>query len=252
MLVAGNWKMHGSQAVVRSIIPVLVAELDGVAVDVVVCPPFPYLALASVCLQGSALALGAQDLHPALAGAHTGAVSGQMLLDSGCTWVIVGHSERRAEAGEDDSLVVRKTCAALDAGLAPIVCVGETREQHIAGLTFDVVSAQVAAVLEGVGAARVGSLVFAYEPVWAIGTGLTASAEQVQNVHKRVRAQVEAFSPGAGAVLRVLYGGSVKAANAPALFAMPDVDGGLIGGASLDAGEFAAICRAAEGKSWNR
>jgi triosephosphate isomerase len=164
----------------------------------------------------------------------------------------VGHSERRAEAGEDDLLVACKAGAALDVGLVPIVCVGETRQQRDSGLTFDVVSAQVAAVLEGVGVERVGSLVFAYEPVWAIGTGLTASVEQVQDVHLSVRAQAEAFAPGAGDVLRVLYGGSVKAGNAAALFAMPDVDGGLIGGASLDAGEFAAICRAAEGRSWNR
>lgn len=252
MLVAGNWKMHGSQAMVREILPALVAELDGVAADVVVCPPFPYLAIASAELAGTALALGAQDLHPAPAGAHTGGVSAGMLRDVGCRWVILGHSERRAEAGEDDTLVARKASVALEAGLTPIVCVGETREQRESGRTFDVVSEQVAPVLSNVGVERVTSLVFAYEPLWAIGTGLTASPDQAQEVHLHLRRQVDAFAAGAGRGLRVLYGGSVKAANAASLFAMPDVDGGLIGGASLDAGEFAAICRAAEGKSWNR
>ena len=251
MLVAGNWKMNGSQAMVRALLPSLAGEISGIGVDVVVCPPFPYLSLAVECLAGSVLGVGAQDMHPAPCGAHTGEVSAQMLLDVGCNWVILGHSERRAGNGEDDLGVARKTRTALAEGLSPIVCVGETLEQREAGRTFDVVAAQLSAVLEGAGPERAASLVLAYEPVWAIGTGLTASPEQAQEVHSRLRQQAEAFAPDAGRSLRVLYGGSVKAANAAALFAMPDIDGGLIGGASLDAGEFAAICRAAEGRSWN-
>jgi triosephosphate isomerase len=251
MLVAGNWKMNGSQAMVRALLPSLVGEMRGIAVDVVVCPPFPYLSLAVECFAGSVLGVGAQDMHSAPCGAHTGEVSAEMLLDVGCNWVILGHSERRAGNGEDDIVVARKTRTALVAGLSPIVCVGETLEQREAGRTFDVVAAQLSAVLEGAGPERAASLVLAYEPVWAIGTGLTASPEQAQEVHSRLRQQAEAFAPDAGRSLRVLYGGSVKAANAAALFAMPDIDGGLIGGASLDAGEFAAICRAAEGRSWN-
>jgi triosephosphate isomerase len=252
MLVAGNWKMHGSQAMVRGILPVLAAELRSVELDVVVCPPFPYLSMVVECASGSVVAVGAQDLHPAASGAHTGEVSGQMLRDVGCEWVIIGHSERRADSGETDAIVARKVNAALDVGLTPIVCVGETREQRESGRTFDVVATQLASVLECAGPERLRSLVLAYEPVWAIGTGLTASPEQAQEVHLRVRQQVEAFAPGAESAMRVVYGGSVKAANASALFAMPDIDGGLIGGASLDAGEFAAICRAAEGRPWNK
>ena len=251
-LVAGNWKMHGSQAMVRAILPDVCGRLQGVATEVVVCPPFPYLLLAAELLQGSSHALGAQDLYPGASGAHTGEVSGQMLRDAGCTWVILGHSERRAGKCEDDAAVARKAKAALDAGLRPIVCVGETSSQREGGLTFEVVAAQLGAVLDGVGSDLAASLTVAYEPVWAIGTGLTASPEQAQEVHGRLRLQAEAFAPGAGKVMRVLYGGSVKAANAASLFAMPDIDGGLIGGASLDAGEFAAICLAAEGMSWNK
>ena len=251
MLVAGNWKMHGSQAMVRAILPTVAAGLSPEGPDVVVCPPFPYLALAAECLLGSRVALGAQDLHPAVAGAHTGEVSAGMLLDVGCRWVILGHSERRADSGEDDRLVATKVRAALDAGLIPIACVGETSEQRRDGRTFEVVAEQLAAILGGAGSSGARELVVAYEPVWAIGTGLTAAPEQAQEVHLRVRQQVESFAPGAGAGLRVVYGGSVRAANAVALFSMPDIDGALVGGASLDAGEFAAICKAAEGTSWN-
>ena len=249
MLVAGNWKMHGSQAMVRGLLPGLVSGL-GTGVDVVVCPPFPYLSLAVECLRGSPVSVGAQDVNEASAGAHTGEVSTAMLLDVGCEWVIVGHSERRAGNAEDDRRVAAKAHAALAAGLRPIVCVGETEEQRQAGRTFDVVAEQFAAVLEHAGRELARGIVVAYEPVWAIGTGLTASPGEAQDVHRRLREQLEAFAPGAGAGLRILYGGSVKAANAGALFAMPDIDGGLVGGASLDAGEFAAICRAAEGTSW--
>jgi len=249
MLVAGNWKMHGSQAMVRGLLPGLASEL-GTGVDVVVCPPFPYLSLAVLCLRGSPVSVGAQDVHEGSAGAHTGEVSTAMLLDVGCEWVIVGHSERRAGNAEDDLRVAAKAHAALAAGLRPIVCVGETEEQRRAGRTFEVVAAQLAAVLERAGRELARGIVVAYEPVWAIGTGLTASPGEAQDVHRRLREQLETFAPGAGAGLRILYGGSVKAANAGALFAMPDIDGGLVGGASLDAGEFAAICRAAEGTSW--
>lgn len=251
-LVAGNWKMHGSQGMARELVPALIGALSGVKAEIVVCPPFPFLALASDLLKGSPIALGAQDLHTAASGACTGDVSGPMLRDVGCNWVIVGHSERRADHGEDDALVARKVLAALEVGLQPIACVGETARQRDSGQALEVVAGQFASLLARLGPVLAESLTLAYEPVWAIGTGVTASPEQAQEMHHRLRAQAESHARGLGARMRVLYGGSVKAANAAELFSMPDIDGGLIGSASLDAGEFSAICRAAEGMSWNK
>lgn len=251
-LVAGNWKMHGSQGMVRELVPALVGALHGIEAQIVVCPPFPFLGLAADLLTGSSIALGAQDLHTAESGACTGDVSGLMLRDVGCTWVIVGHSERRAGHDENDALVADKALAALGAGLRPIVCVGETAKQRESGRAREVVTGQFAALLARLDPGQAESLTLAYEPVWAIGTGVTASPEQAQEMHHSLRAQAESHARGLGARMRLLYGGSVKAANAAELFGMPDIDGGLIGSASLDAGEFAAICRAAEGTSWNK
>jgi len=246
-LVAGNWKMHGSQAMVRELLGSLLQGPAPSGVETVVCPPFPYLGLAAALLEGSSIGLGAQDVHAADEGAHTGSVSGRMLRDMGCGHVIVGHSERRRECGEDDAAVTAKAQAALRAGLVPIVCVGETADERQRGETFAVVGRQLGAVLAGLGPQGAARIVVAYEPVWAIGTGLTATPAQAQEVHARLREQLAALDAGLAGAVPLLYGGSVKGANAPELFAMPDIDGGLIGGAALDAREFAAICKAAQG-----
>jgi triosephosphate isomerase len=245
-LVAGNWKMHGGLKTNLQLLQEVaagVAELRGVAVAV--CVPFPYLAQAQSVLAGSALAWGAQNLSEQAQGAFTGEVSAAMLQDFACRYVLVGHSERRAIYGESDALVAEKFAAALASGLRPVLCVGETLAQREAGQTVDVVAAQMEAVLQRVGVAAFSNAVVAYEPVWAIGTGRTASSAQAQEVHAAIRAQVARADAQVAAGLQILYGGSVKPASAPELFAMPDIDGGLIGGASLVAADFLAICRAA-------
>ncbi len=246
-LVAGNWKMNGSFAMTSALAgDVAGGKPDGV--DVAVCPPFPYLAAAAAALEGSAVALGAQDLSRHASGAHTGEVSGAMLADAGCSLVLVGHSERRHDLGEDDALVAAKFLAAAAAGLTPVLCVGETLDEREAGDTRAVVIRQLDAVFRASEAHGTGipDLVLAYEPVWAIGTGRTASPEQAQEVHALLRSRLSEAGVDAAAT-RILYGGSVKADNAPALFAMDDIDGGLIGGASLESEPFLAICRAAGG-----
>ena len=241
-LVVGNWKMHGSR-------PANAALLDGIlqarpfGCDVAVCVPFPYLSETAVALSGSELRWGAQDCSPHEQGAYTGEVSVGMLAEFGCRYVIVGHSERRAMHAESDQLVADKAKAALARGVTPIVCVGETLAQREAGQTEAVVKRQLSAVIHALGHCA-GEMVVAYEPVWAIGTGLTATPEQAQAVHAVLRAQLRAASPHAD-VMKLLYGGSVKPDNAAALFAQPDIDGGLIGGAALKAADFVAICRAA-------
>jgi triosephosphate isomerase len=245
-LVAGNWKMHGGLKTNLQLLQDVasgVAELRGVAVAV--CVPFPYLAQAQSVLAGSAVAWGAQNLSEQAQGAFTGEVSAAMLQDFACRYVLVGHSERRAIYGESDALVAEKFAAALASGLRPVLCVGETLAQREAGQTVDVVAAQMDAVLQRVGVAAFASAVVAYEPVWAIGTGRTATSAQAQEVHAAIRAQVARADAQVAAGLQILYGGSVKPASAPELFAMPDIDGGLIGGASLVAADFLAICRAA-------
>lgn len=247
-LVAGNWKMHGSRAEAERLVGALLAR--GAAAgdaEVVVCPPFVHLADVGRQLAGSQLVLGAQDVCAEDPGAHTGEVAASMLADIGCRYVIVGHSERRAMYGEDDALVARKFQAAQRHGLAPVLCVGETLAERESGATRQVVLRQLDAVLEAAGIGAFGRAVVAYEPVWAIGTGRTASPQQAQEVHSMVRVRIAEKDARIAASLRVLYGGSVKADNAAQLFAMPDVDGGLIGGASLKAEEFTAICRAAAG-----
>ena len=245
-LVAGNWKMHGSRAEAARLIDELIAmNAGGAAAEVVICPPFVHLADASQRLRGCAVMLGAQDVCAEEAGAHTGEVSAAMLADVGCRYVIVGHSERRALYGEDDALVARKFAAVLRHGLVPILCVGETLEERERGATHEVVTRQLGAVLDASGVGSFSAAVVAYEPVWAIGTGRTATPGQAQEVHALIRSRIAEKDATISASLRIIYGGSVKASNAAELFANPDVDGGLIGGASLKADEFGRICAAA-------
>ncbi|MGH8338560.1 MAG: triose-phosphate isomerase, partial [Gammaproteobacteria bacterium] len=245
-LVAGNWKMNGSRESVTRLVGDILAGLDISAdTQVLVCPPFVYLADMARLLKGSALLLGAQDVCAEDDGAHTGEVSGAMLRDLDCRYVIVGHSERRAQYGETDLLVARKFMAAQKAGLTPILCVGETLAERQRGETRMVVARQLDAVLDAAGVSAFAKAVVAYEPVWAIGTGKTASPEQAQEVHAFIRDSVRARDARIAAGIRLLYGGSVKASNAAELFRMPDIDGGLVGGASLEAREFLAICKAA-------
>ena len=239
--------MHGSLAESRQLVAALRAGV-GVSskASMLLCPPYVYVPAVRDWLQGSGIALGAQDLsNRAGAGAFTGEVSGAMLRDVGCSYVIVGHSERRALYGESDAAVATKFKLALEAGLVPILCVGETLEQREAGQTRPTVERQVTAVLDTAGVAAFGKAVIAYEPVWAIGTGRTATPEQAQEVHALIRAMIAARDATIAAGLAILYGGSVKGANARNLFAMEDIDGGLVGGASLVAAEFLEIFRAA-------
>jgi triosephosphate isomerase len=245
-LVAGNWKMHGSRAANAPLLAALKAGAGRAAgVSVAVCVPFPYLQETAAALAGTAIAWGGQTLSEHDGGAYTGEVSGAMLRDFGCTYAIVGHSERRALYREDDAQVAAKFAAARRAGLTPILCVGETLEERERGTTEAVVARQLAAVIAAGGAAALAGAVVAYEPVWAIGTGRTATPGEAQAVHAFIRARVAAADPAVAASVPILYGGSVKPGNAAELFAQADVDGGLIGGASLIAADFLAICVAA-------
>jgi len=245
-LVAGNWKMHGSLAANQRLLDaVKLGAPSAPGVVIAVCVPFPYLQQASGALAGAGVALGAQTLSEHDSGAYTGEVSGAMLRELGCRYAIVGHSERRQLFGERDAQIAAKFAAAQRAGLVPILCVGETLAEREQAATEAVVGRQLGAVLEVTGAGALRGAVIAYEPVWAIGTGRTASPEQAQAVHAFIRTAVGQADAGVAAGLPILYGGSVKPANANELFAMPDVDGGLIGGASLVAEDFLAICRAA-------
>jgi triosephosphate isomerase (TIM) len=245
-IVAGNWKMHGSRAENGQLVEAIVSGFSGDARgECIICPPFVYLHEVSRLLRDAGVQLGAQDVCAEATGAYTGEVSGAMLRDVGCSYVLVGHSERRAIYGEDDRLVARKFVAAQAAGLTPILCVGEQLAEREAGQTHAAIQRQLDAVLGIVEPAALSRALIAYEPVWAIGTGRTASPEQAQDVHEFIRARIAARDAKIAAALPILYGGSCKAGNASELFDMPDVDGGLIGGASLKAEEFLAICRAA-------
>jgi len=238
-LVAGNWKMNGSRASNQSLLDELRAGVAGLAgMECAVCPPFPYLGEVAEQLRGSPIAWGAQNLSEHAKGAYTGEVSASMLVESGCRYVIVGHSERRQLYGETDAQVAAKFARALDARLVPILCVGETLEEREQGRTEKVLARQLDEVLTTTGIEAFSGAVVAYEPVWAIGTGRTATPEQAQDVHAFIRRRIFKGT-------RILYGGSVKPDNAAAIFAKPDVDGGLIGGASLVAKDFLAICAAA-------
>ena len=246
-LVAGNWKMHGSLAANQRLLEAVKAGVEGApGVEIAVCVPFPYLQQAAAVLGGTARAAwGAQTLSEHDAGAYTGEVSGAMLRELGCRYVSVGHSERRHLYGERDVQVAAKFGAAQRVGLVPILCLGETLDEREQGATGEVVGRQLEAVIATAGVGALADAVIAYEPVWAIGTGRTASPEQAQAVHAAIRGRVGASDSAIAERLPLLYGGSVKAENAAALFAMPDIDGGLIGGASLVAEEFLAVCRAA-------
>lgn len=244
-LVAGNWKMNGSLDSIKALVEGIKAGLDSVTTaEMAVCPPFVYIPRVAAMLEGSSIALGAQDVNDRESGAHTGEIAPGMLTDVGCKYAIVGHSERRSIYGESDEFTARKFAAARQAGLVPILCVGELLEEREQGITEQVVSRQLDAIidLEGVGA--LADAVIAYEPVWAIGTGKTASPQQAQDVHAFIRGMIAREDAAVAEKVQILYGGSVKGSNAAELFAMADIDGGLIGGASLDANEFLSIGRA--------
>jgi triosephosphate isomerase len=242
-LIAGNWKMHGT---LREAVRLGEALREGVeGVDLLICPPFPHIHAVAVAMLGSRVDVGAQDCHAAHRGAHTGDVSAAMLRDAGATHVILGHSERRADHGENDAAVLTKTEAALSAGLIPIICVGETEAERLAGLADSVVEKQLNGSVP-YGFVTAGGII-AYEPVWAIGTGRTPTEEDIHAIHSVVRMTlVERFGPAARTT-RILYGGSVKPGNAASILALPDVDGALVGGASLVAVDFLAIARAVPG-----
>ena len=244
-LVAGNWKMNGSLAANAALVAGIKEGLPAEVCDVAVCVPAPYLAQVQGAVAGSAVALGAQDMSAHASGAFTGEVSAAMLQEFGVQYVILGHSERRAYHGESDAAVAAKTVAALKAGLVPVVCVGETLEQREAGQTNEIVGGQLDVVLAALSVEEAARIVVAYEPVWAIGTGKTATPEMAQEVHAMLRARLGAKSAEAAAKVRVLYGGSMKPDNAEQLLAMADIDGGLIGGAALKAPDFLAIIKAA-------
>ncbi|MDR9851108.1 triose-phosphate isomerase [Herbaspirillum huttiense F1] len=243
--VAGNWKMNGSLAANAALVAGIKEGLPADVCDVAVCVPAPYLAQVQGAVAGSAVALGAQDMSAHASGAFTGEVSAAMLQEFGVQYVILGHSERRAYHGESDAAVAAKTVAALKAGLVPVVCVGETLEQREAGQTNEIVGGQLDVVLAALSVEEAARIVVAYEPVWAIGTGKTATPEMAQEVHAMLRARLGAKSAEAAAKVRVLYGGSMKPDNAEQLLAMADIDGGLIGGAALKAADFLAIIKAA-------
>jgi len=249
-IVAGNWKMHGSRSeTARLIEDLLVGCPESPEAACVICPPFVYLYEAWRLLRDSAFSLGAQDVCADTHGAFTGEISAAMLKDVGCEYVIVGHSERRLLYRENDQLVARKFGTAHAKGLVPILCVGEQLADREAARTREVIARQLDAVLELCGAGALGEGVIAYEPVWAIGTGRNATPDQAQEVHAFIRARIGERDAKIAAATRILYGGSVKAGNAAELFAMPDVDGGLVGGASLKADEFLAILDAARAKA---
>ena len=244
-IVAGNWKLHGSRAFAAELVDAIAAGLPGAGVEVLVLPPFPYLPLLAASHAGSGIGFGAQDVSEHDKGAYTGEVAAAMLVDAGARYTLVGHSERRQYHGEGSALVARKYLAARAAGLVPILCIGETLAEREAGRTEQVLAAQLAPLFELGGAQALAGGVVAYEPVWAIGTGRTASPEQAQAVHAFLRGEVAKRDAIIAGSLPLLYGGSCKPDNAATLFAQPDVDGGLIGGASLAAADFLAIVAAA-------
>ena len=242
-LVVGNWKMNGSRAFVEKLMSSMRDGLSDQQVDIAVCPSYVHLPQTLTACAGSSIRVGAQDCSHVSSGAYTGEVSAPMLAEQGCRWVILGHSERRQYHGEQSALIGAKLAAAVEAGLLPILCVGETLEQRESGEAQAVVASQLEGSLRD--QASLAGLVVAYEPVWAIGTGLTASPEQAQEMHAFIRACLENIPGLDAAATRLLYGGSVKGANAGELFSQADIDGALVGGAALDANEFLAIVNAA-------
>ena len=246
-LVAGNWKMNGSLDSIRSLMGAIKQGLDSVrSAGVAVCPPAIYIPEVARMVEGSRIEVGSQNICDQDSGAYTGEIAGSMLNEFGCRYAIVGHSERRSLYGESDALVARRFAAARRAGLVPILCVGEQLQERESGITEQVVGRQLDAVLELEGIEAFADAVVAYEPVWAIGTGKTASPQQAQDVHAFIRSKLAELDRTVADNLIIQYGGSVKAANAAELFSQPDIDGGLIGGAALQADEFLAICQAAD------
>jgi triosephosphate isomerase len=246
-LIMGNWKMNGSIAMIRELLPQLKSQLtvNNSAVEYAICPPFVFLSKIGEQLEDSAIALGAQNLSEHHIGAYTGEVSAHMLREVGCHYVIVGHSERRQYHAETNEVIAKKCKQALAVGLKPVLCVGETLAEREKNQTEAVVKAQLQAVLKECSVDEFSQAVIAYEPVWAIGTGLAASAEQVQQVHQFLRQVLKEWQAKAADKVRIIYGGSVKGNNAAELLKLPDVDGALVGGASLKAEEFVTICRSA-------
>jgi triosephosphate isomerase len=246
-LVAGNWKMNGSLKSIQELLEGIKQGIGGIreGVECAVFPPFVYLAEVERLLSGTAIPWGAQNVSEQPPGAFTGEVAAPMLLDFHCKYVIVGHSERRTLYAETDAIVARKFATARQAGLTPVLCIGELLAERERGVTEEVVARQLDAVLELEGIQSIKQAVIAYEPVWAIGTGRTATPEQAQEVHAFIRSRLSQQDATIAAATRILYGGSVKGSNAAELFAMPDIDGGLVGGASLDAQEFLTIARGA-------
>jgi len=243
-LIAGNWKMNGTAAMADALVDAIASSLPGDAPEVLVMPPFPYLQRVRERVTAAGMRLGAQDVSAHDSGAFTGEVSASMLADVGAGYVLVGHSERRELHGERNELVAAKFDAARQAGLKPVLCVGETRAQREAGETESVVAAQVEAVISHCGTAALGQAVIAYEPVWAIGTGLVATPDQAQGVHAFIRALLDGHDATIARCIRILYGGSMKPQNAADLLGCEDIDGGLIGGASLKADDFLGIIKA--------
>ncbi|REC93457.1 triose-phosphate isomerase [Kushneria indalinina] len=244
-LIAGNWKMNGSLELLETMKQALTSAQISSSVDVAIIPPFTLLMSAKEVLAGSSTGLGAQTLHPESSGAYTGEISASMLTECGVGYVLVGHSERRTLFAEDDQAVLARVRAALGAGLTPVLCIGETLEEREADRVETVVLGQVKTVIDALSAEERSRLVMAYEPVWAIGTGRTATPEQAQQVHAMIRSWLSDKDPALGEGMRLLYGGSMKADNAGDLLSQPDIDGGLIGGASLKPDDFIAICHAA-------
>ncbi len=245
-LIAGNWKMNKTSGEAKALVEGIVAAVGKqTSVDVAVCPTFTSLETASKALAGSSVKLGAQNMYPKPSGAYTGEISADMLLDFGCTYVVLGHSERREYFKETDEFINEKVKSALSAGMKPILCVGETLEQREGGSTIDVVSKQVLGGLKDVPASQAENVVVAYEPVWAIGTGKTATPAMAQEVHAEIRKNLVSLFEEAGNNIQILYGGSMKPENAEALLKEKDIDGGLIGGASLKADSFASLVNTA-------
>jgi triosephosphate isomerase len=244
VMVAGNWKMNGSRNSVQQLIDGIKAGMAGVKAEVVVCPSYVFIPAVADSISGAGIRLGAQNMCEQDSGAFTGEVSGPMLKDFAVDYVIIGHSERRSLYGESDALTAEKYAAVLKNGLKPIFCIGETLEERESGVTEKVIARQLDAILDSAGVASLASAVLAYEPVWAIGTGKTASPQQAQEVHAFIRNKIVGLDRDIAAGLRILYGGSMNPANAAELIAQPDIDGGLIGGASLKADDFLTICKA--------
>ncbi len=245
-LIMGNWKMNGSSMANESLLTGLISQVSSLqGVDIAVCPPAVYLGQVLELVSGTSIDVGAQNLSEQKSGAFTGEISGDMLRDLGVTYTLVGHSERRSLYGETNELVAAKTLKALEVGLVPVLCVGETLEERKSGQMDAVLAGQINAVIELCGADTFGQIIVAYEPVWAIGTGETATPQQAQDAHAFIRGLIAAQSPAIAERVTILYGGSMNEKNAAELLAMADVDGGLVGGASLKADSFATICKAA-------